>query len=102
MPYERMPGDAGMTDVHSQPKAPFAGPSENGDPRVADIRLRLNAAHAASATPPPKAAAKLESQNKLYVRERISLLFDEGSFVEDGRFANAMSCLLYTSDAADE
>jgi acetyl-CoA carboxylase carboxyltransferase component len=80
-----------MTDVHSQPEAPFAGPSENGDPRVADVRARLNAAHAASATPPPKAAAKLESQNKLYVRERISLLFDEGSFVEDGRFANAMS-----------
>ena len=80
-----------MTDVHSQSKAPFAGASENGDPRVADVRVRLNAAHAASATPPPKAAAKLESQNKLYVRERISLLFDEGSFVEDGRFANAIS-----------
>jgi len=80
-----------MTDVHSQPTAPFAGPSENGDPRVADVRMRLNVAHAASATPPPKAAAKLVSQNKLYVRERIALLFDEGSFVEDGRFANAMS-----------
>jgi acetyl-CoA carboxylase carboxyltransferase component len=80
-----------MTDAHSQPTAPFAGPSENGDPRVADVRMRLNVAHAASATPPPKAAAKLASQNKLYVRERISLLFDEGSFVEDGRFANAMS-----------
>src|SRR5476651_2028356 len=80
-----------MTDVHSQPEAPFAGPSEDGDPRVADVRRRLNAAHAASATPPPKAAAKLESQQKLYVRDRISLLFDAGSFVEDGRFANAMS-----------
>ncbi len=80
-----------MTDVHSQPTAPFAGPSERGDPRVADVRMRLNLAHAASATPPPKAAVKLVSQNKLYVRERISLLFDEGSFVEDGRFANAMS-----------
>ena len=80
-----------MTDVHSQPTAPFAGPSENGDPRVADVRMRLNVAHAASATPPPKAAAKLASQNKLYVRERIALLFDEGSFVEDGRFANSMS-----------
>jgi hypothetical protein len=80
-----------MTDVRSQPQAPFAGPTENGDPRVADVRKRLNAAHAASATPPQKAAAKLESQNKLYVRDRIALLFDEGSFVEDGRFANAMS-----------
>lgn len=80
-----------MTDVRSQPKAPFAGPNPDGDPRVADVRRRLNAAHAASATPPAKAAAKLESQQKLYVRDRISLLFDAGSFVEDGRFANAMS-----------
>jgi len=80
-----------MTDVHSQPTSHFAGPSDGGDPRVADVRMRLNVAHAASATPPPKAAAKLISQNKLYVRERISLLFDEGSFVEDGRYANAMS-----------
>jgi len=80
-----------MTDVHSQPTSHFAGPSDGGDPRVADVRMRLNVAHAASATPPPKAAAKLVSQNKLYVRERISLLFDEGSFVEDGRFANALS-----------
>jgi len=55
------------------------------------VRRRLQAAHDASATPPAAAAAKLASQNKLYVRERISLLFDEGSFVEDGRFANAMS-----------
>jgi len=80
-----------MTDVHSQPTSHFAGPTDGGDPRVADVRMRLNVAHAASATPPPKAAAKLISQNKLYVRERISLLFDEGSFVEDGRFANAIS-----------
>src|SRR6187455_3763440 len=80
-----------MTDVHSQPTAPFAGPTADGDPRVADVRRRLNAAHGASATPPPKAAAKLESQHKLYVRERIALLFDEGSFVEDGRYANAMA-----------
>ena len=80
-----------MTDVHSQPTSHFAGPSEGGDPRVADVRMRLNVAHAASATPAPKAAAKLVSQNKLYVRERIALLLDEGSFVEDGRFANAMS-----------
>jgi len=80
-----------MTDVESHPKPSFAGPTEGGDPRVADVRRRLSAAHAASASPPEKAAAKLRSQNKLYVRQRIALLFDEGSFVEDGRFANAMS-----------
>ena len=89
-----------MTDVESQPQPSqptpprqpsFAGPTEGGDPRVADVRRRLNAAHAASAQPPEKAGAKLASQNKLYVRQRLSLLFDEGSFVEDGRYANAMA-----------
>ena len=35
--------------------------------------------------------AKLDAANKLYVRERIELLFDEGTFVEDGLFANAES-----------
>lgn len=39
--------------------------------------------------PAPAAAAKLETQRKLYVRDRIALLFDEGSFVEDGQLANA-------------
>ena len=90
-----------MTDVRSQPQSsqppppkrqpPFAGPTKGGDPRVADVRRRLKAAHAASAAPPEMAADKLASQHKLYVRQRLSLLFDEGSFVEDGRYANAMS-----------
>ncbi len=40
------------------------------------------------------AAAKLAKQNKLYVRERISLLFDRGTFVEDGQLANAQSANL--------
>ncbi|MDA8208712.1 MAG: acyl-CoA carboxylase subunit beta, partial [Actinomycetota bacterium] len=34
---------------------------------------------------------KLASANKLYVRDRIDLLFDEGTFVEDGLFANALA-----------
>ncbi|MBD3782596.1 MAG: acyl-CoA carboxylase subunit beta [Micrococcales bacterium] len=61
------------------------------DPRVADVRSRLEAAHAASAAPSEKAAAKLASQGKLYVRDRLALLLDEGSFVEDGRYANALA-----------
>ncbi|WP_426562539.1 acyl-CoA carboxylase subunit beta [Angustibacter sp. McL0619] len=61
------------------------------DPRVGEVRKRLAAAREASATPTPKAAEKLAGQNKLYVRDRIALLFDEGSFVEDGRYANAMA-----------
>jgi acetyl-CoA carboxylase carboxyltransferase component len=65
--------------------------SPQGDPRVQDVRDRLHAAHRASAAPTESAAAKLAGQNKLYVRDRIALLLDEGSFVEDGRYANAMA-----------
>lgn len=72
--------------------APFAvGTDSGGDPKVTDVRKRLAAAYEASALPPEKAKAKLDSQGKLYVRDRIALLFDEGSFVEDGRYANAMA-----------
>jgi methylmalonyl-CoA decarboxylase subunit alpha len=35
--------------------------------------------------------AKLAAQGKLFVRERLRLLLDEGSFVEDGLLANAMA-----------
>ena len=61
------------------------------DPRVTSIRTRIEAAHAASDRPTPGAAAKLAAQGKLYVRDRIALLLDEGSFVEDGRYANSRS-----------
>jgi acetyl-CoA carboxylase carboxyltransferase component len=66
-------------------------PVSESDPKVADVRRRLEAAHVASASPPEKAAAKLASQGKLYVRDRIALLVDEGSFVEDGGYANALA-----------
>jgi acetyl-CoA carboxylase carboxyltransferase component len=49
------------------------------------------AAREATRTPPERAAAKLAAQNKLYVRDRIALLVDEGSFVEDGQLANALA-----------
>jgi acetyl-CoA carboxylase carboxyltransferase component len=38
-----------------------------------------------------KEGAKLERDNKLFVRRRLELLLDEGSFVEDGLLANALS-----------
>lgn len=69
--------------------APAHSTNGGGDPRIADVRERLDAAHEASQTLSDKARAKLDSQHKLYVRDRIALLFDEGSFVEDGRYANA-------------
>src|SRR5438105_2744640 len=38
-----------------------------------------------------RGAAKLESQHKLFVRDRLTLLLDEGSWVEDALLANAMA-----------
>jgi acetyl-CoA carboxylase carboxyltransferase component len=50
----------------------------------------LRAARENTLAPSPRAAAKLEFQHKLYVRDRIALLLDAGSFVEDGQLANAL------------
>ncbi len=36
----------------------------------------------------PKYHEKLKEQNKLFVRERLRLLFDDGTYFEDGKFAN--------------
>jgi acetyl-CoA carboxylase carboxyltransferase component len=47
------------------------------------------AAREATLAPTERAAAKLRTQGKLYVRDRLALLFDEGTFVEDGQLANA-------------
>ncbi|MBS1767622.1 MAG: acyl-CoA carboxylase subunit beta, partial [Acidobacteria bacterium] len=41
-----------------------------------------------------KAHAKNAESGKLFARERIALLTDEGSFVEDGLFANALDATL--------
>ena len=56
-----------------------------------DIRARLAAARTRAHAPTEAAAAKLAGQGKLYVRDRIAELFDEGSFVEDARLANAQA-----------
>src|SRR5919202_5356717 len=53
----------------------------------------LRAARAATLSPSTAGAAKLAAQGKLPVRERIGLLVDEGSFVEDGQLANALAGL---------
>ncbi|MCC7076183.1 MAG: acyl-CoA carboxylase subunit beta [Acidimicrobiia bacterium] len=39
----------------------------------------------------PQAHAKLRSQGKLFVRDRLELLLDPGSFAEDGLYANAQA-----------
>jgi acetyl-CoA carboxylase carboxyltransferase component len=52
---------------------------------------RISAARDRTLAPSERAAAKLASANKLFVRERIDLLFDDCTFVEDGQLANAMA-----------
>ena len=61
--------------------------------RLPPVRDRQGGPRRATLTPrrSRRAAAKLAAQNKLYVRDRIALLFDEGSFVEDGQLANALA-----------
>ncbi|WP_040227950.1 acyl-CoA carboxylase subunit beta [Bhargavaea cecembensis] len=36
----------------------------------------------------PKYHEKLKEQNKMFVRDRLALLFDDGEYTEDARFAN--------------
>ena len=52
---------------------------------------RISAARDRTLAPTERAAAKLASANKLFVRERINLLFDDCTFVEDGQLANALA-----------
>ncbi|WP_410055427.1 acyl-CoA carboxylase subunit beta [Phycicoccus sp. M110.8] len=90
MPVTSTPASSTRSASTGPGSAPFAVGGDSGsDPKVTDVRERLAAAHDASASAPDKAQAKLDGQGKLYVRDRIALLFDEGSFVEDGRYANA-------------
>jgi methylmalonyl-CoA decarboxylase subunit alpha len=42
----------------------------------------------ASAGGPERHRAKAASQGKLFVRDRVALLLDEGSFAEEGLLAN--------------
>ena len=69
------------------------GPGRRRPATSPTCRARLGDARAATASrrAAREGAAKLAGQHKLYVRDRIALLFDEGSFVEDGRYANALA-----------
>ena len=52
---------------------------------------QIAAARERALAPSVQAAAKLASRDKLFVRDRISLLFDDDSFIEDGLLANALA-----------
>ncbi len=51
----------------------------------------IRAARTATLRVPEAAAQKLAAAGKLHPRERIALLMDPGSFVEDGQLANALT-----------
>jgi propionyl-CoA carboxylase beta subunit len=55
------------------------------------MREQVDAAVKRALTPDERALEKLRGQGKLTARERIDLLLDEGSFVEDAVLANAMA-----------
>ena len=52
------------------------------------MREQIDAAIAHAMEPDERALAKLRGQNKLTARERVDLLLDAGSFVEDALLAN--------------
>ena len=62
----------------------------NGPAREGFTDWLARARHA-TAAPDDKGRARLEAAGKLAVRERVDLLLDPGSFVEDGRLANAVA-----------
>jgi acetyl-CoA carboxylase carboxyltransferase component len=56
-----------------------------------DHWAEVAAAKEATLRPSESAAKKLADQGKLYVRDRLDLLFDKDSFIEDGQLANALA-----------
>src|SRR6202044_1702839 len=58
---------------------------ETPDPELAGLRERVERGGA------PRYHQSAEAAGKLFARERIALLTDEGSFTEDGRYANALA-----------
>jgi methylmalonyl-CoA decarboxylase subunit alpha len=72
--------------VSEEVRAPAgAGSGPPGHPDLAQVRARISRGGAARYH---EAAA---AQGKLFARDRIALLADEGSFTEDGAFANALA-----------
>jgi methylmalonyl-CoA decarboxylase subunit alpha len=65
--------------------APTAPNGEAGHPELAEVRARIESGGA------PRYHESAAAQGKLFARDRIALLTDEGSFTEDGAFANVLA-----------
>lgn len=70
----------------TSPSSPYDEP-ELGKPHPGDVVAQAN--ERALAGNLERGREKLERQGKLFVRDRLDLLLDPGSFVEDGLLANA-------------
>jgi acetyl-CoA carboxylase carboxyltransferase component len=69
-----------LATVSEVPKA-----AEAGHPELAEIRSRI------SKGGPAKYHEQAAAQGKMFVRDRIELLVDAGTFTEDGAFANVLA-----------
>ncbi|MGH9296754.1 MAG: acyl-CoA carboxylase subunit beta, partial [Acidimicrobiales bacterium] len=65
--------------------AKATAPRQPDDARIAVVSERALLGNIA------KGRSKLDAQHKLFVRDRLALLLDEGSFVEEGLLANALA-----------
>ncbi|HEX9355234.1 MAG TPA: hypothetical protein VF933_15655, partial [Streptosporangiaceae bacterium] len=62
-----------------------AGHPDAADPELAELRARVERGGA------PRYHESAAAAGKLFARDRIAQLADEGSFTEDGRYANALA-----------
>ena len=62
-----------------------AANGEAGHPELGDVRARIEKGGA------PRYHESAAAQGKLFARDRIALLVDDGSFTEDGAFANVLA-----------
>jgi acetyl-CoA carboxylase carboxyltransferase component len=75
-----------LASVSEEPST--SGPGAGGDPGHRDLsEIRARITRGGAARYHQAAAAK----GKLFARDRIALLADEGSFTEDGRYANVLA-----------
>src|SRR5499427_1786705 len=70
---------------------PRSSKSENPISRAGKVQERQRELRQKALRGGVRYLPKLRQQNKLTVRERLHLLLDEGSFVEDGLFANVLA-----------
>ncbi len=83
--------DRAVTDERAEPDATASGPAEPDAAPSGPTAAVTDAAARALRGNLARVGDKLEAQGKLFVRDRLDLLLDPGSFVEDALLANASS-----------